>query len=138
MHALIKSFAILAVIAYSATAFACSQNSYDGTFTLNGKTITITEKPRCSAQFVYQEWKPSQHPYKGKPLLRLKGTSYYYAGNRQEVHFKKGATEYILSIPDDAKPFEDSGPEEIVDKITLDIQKNGKLKHTYTLKRTRY
>ena len=132
MRTLIKPLAILAFAACSSAAFACSQNPYDGVYLLNGKTVTITEKPRCSYQFIYQEWRPSQRPNKGKPLLRLKSA---YTGNFNDVHFKKRATEYILTIPKDAKPFEKDGNEDIVDKITLEVLKKGKAKQTYTLKR---
>ena len=134
MRTLIKPLAILAFVASSSVAFACSQNPYDGTYVLNGKTVTITEKPRCSYQFIYQEWRPSQRPYKGKPLIRLKSA---YTGNFNDVHFKKRATEYILTIPKDAKPFEKDGNEDIVDKITLDVLRHGKPKQTYTLRRIR-
>lgn len=137
MNILVKTFAAFSIASCSITALACSPNSFDGTFSLNGKTITIQEKPRCSAQFVYQEWKPSQRPYKGKPLLRLKGTSYYYAGNRQEVHFKKGSAEYILSVPDDAKTVEGQY-EDVKDKLTLSILMKGRQEHFYTLRRTGY
>ena len=137
MNILIKTFAAFSIASCSITAMACNPNAFDGTFSLNGKTIIIREKPRCSAQFVYQEWKPSQRPHKDKPQHRLKGTSYYYADNRQEVHFKKGSAEYILSVPDDAKTVKDQY-EDVKDKLTLSILIKGKQKHYYTLKRIGY
>ena len=137
MNILIKTLAVSCIASCSITALACSPNSFDGTFSLNGKTIIIQEKPRCSAQFVYQEWKPPQRPYKSKPLLRLKGTSYYYAGSHQEVHFKNGLTEYILSVPDDAKTVEGQY-EDVKDKLTLSILTKGRQKHRYTLRRIGY
>lgn len=137
MNILIRTFAAFSIASCSITALACSPNSFDGTFSLNGKTIVIREKPRCSAQFVYQEWKPSGRAYKSTHLLRLKGTSYYSANSRQEVHFKKGSAEYILSVPDDAKTVE-GGYEDVKDKLTLSILTKGRQKHRYTLKRIGY
>ena len=137
MNILIKTLVAFSIASCSITALACSPNSFDGTFSMNGKTIVIREKPRCSAKFVYQEWKPTGRTYKGKPLLRLKGTSYYYANNRQEVHFKKGSAEYILSVPDDAKTVEGEY-EDVKDKLSLSIQTKGRQKHRYILKRIGY
>lgn len=133
MQAVIKSFAILVLAACSATSFACGPNPFEGTFALDGKTVTITEKPRCSFNFIYQEWRGSQRPHKGRPLIRLKSTS----GNYHDVHFRSGAAQYILSVPDDAKPFVAYGDEDIVDKITLDVVRQGRPKRTYTLRRIR-